>query len=83
MNGKLVKSLGEWFVKYDNDGHIVLYPLCPQTLVWVNNPLTQKFIKEDIEVVFSLIVKGEYCETKEMLLKNYQAKITSVDHETI
>jgi hypothetical protein len=51
--------------------------------VWANNPLTQKFIKEDIEVVFSLIVKGEYCETKEMLLKNYQAKITSVDHETI
>lgn len=75
MTGYLTQTLGEWMVNYNQDGNIKLYPLCPQSLEWSNKESTQKFIKEGIEVNFDFIVKGEYCETKEIMIKNYQAKI--------
>ena len=52
MLGHLIKQDSEWMVKYDNNGDIKLYPLCPETKKWSENPNTKKYIKENIEVVF-------------------------------
>jgi len=40
-------------------------------------------LKEDVEVVFDFIIKGEYCETKEQMTKNYFAKIKRVEHDSL
>ena len=81
MTGYLTQTLGEWMVRHEKDGK--LYPLCPETQKWVEKPGTQKIIKENIEVVFDFIIKGEYCETKEEMIKNYFAKIKQVDHQSL
>jgi hypothetical protein len=51
--------------------------------LWSEKNATQKFLKEGVEVVFDFIVKGEYCETKEEITKNYFAKIKRVEHDSI
>jgi len=81
MTGYLTQTLGEWMVRHEKDDK--LYPLCPETQKWVEKPGTQKIIKENIEVVFDFIIKGEYCETKEEMIKNYFAKIKRVEHHSI
>ena len=81
MKGYLTQTLGEWMVRHDKDEK--LYPLCPETQKWVLRSETQKYLKEDIEVVFDFIIKGEYCETKEEMTKNYFAKIKRVEHESL
>mgnify|MGYP003346585637 CR=1 FL=1 len=53
------------------------------TQKWLEKPDTKKVIKENIEVVFDFIIKGEYCETKEEMIKNYFAKIKRVEHHSI
>jgi hypothetical protein len=68
-------------VRHDKDDK--LYPLCPDTKKWTLRSETQKYLKENIEVVFDFIVKGEYCETKEEIIKNYFAKIKRVEHESL
>jgi len=83
MTGHLIEVNGNWVVKYENDGNIKTYPLCPESQNWVEKPQTKKFLKENIEIVFDFIVKGEYCETKEKMTKNYFAKIKRVEHESI
>ena len=83
MLGYLVKQNGDWMVKYDDNGSVKLYPLCPETNKWSENSETKKFIKEDIEVVFDFLIKGEYCETKEQMIKNYFAKIKRIEHENL
>lgn len=83
MKGILVKKNGEWMVKYDDNGDIKLYPLCPDTKKWSERPTVENYIKENIEVVFDYIVKGEYCETKEQMVKNYYAKIKRIEHESL
>jgi hypothetical protein len=60
-----------------------LYPLCPETQKWSKKTETQNFLKEGIEVVFDFVIKGEYCETKEEITKNYFAKIKQVEHSSI
>jgi hypothetical protein len=81
MTGYLTQSLGEWMVKREGDDN--LYPLCPETKKWAEKDGTQKYLKENTEVVFDFIVKGEYCETKEEITKNYFAKIKRVEHESL
>jgi len=83
MLGHLIKQDGEWMVKYNNNGDIKLYPLCPETKKWSENPNTQKYIKENIDVVFDFLIKGEYCETQKQIIKHYFAKIKLVEHESI
>lgn len=83
MTGYLTQTLGEWMVKHENNGDTKLYPLCPQSLEWTHKTETKKFLKENIEVVFDFLVKGEYCETKEQITKNYFAKIVQVEHTSI
>lgn len=83
MLGYLVKQNGDWMVKYDDNGSVKLYPLCPETKKWSEKSETKKFIKEDIEVVFDFLIKGEYCETKEQMIKNYFAKIKRIEHENL
>jgi hypothetical protein len=81
MKGYLTQELGEWMVKDSNDDK--LYPLCEKSKLWSQKNATQKFLKEGVEVVFDFIVKGEYCQTKEEITKNYFAKIKRVEHDSI
>jgi hypothetical protein len=81
MKGYLTQTLGEWMVKDSKDDKV--YPLCVESKRWSQNSDTQKFLKEGVEVVFDFIVKGEYCETKEEITKNYFAKIKRVEHDSI
>jgi hypothetical protein len=81
MKGYLTQTLGEWMVRHDEDDKV--YPLCNTSRLWSEKNDTQKFLKEGVEVVFDFIVKGEYCETKEEITKNYFAKIKRVEHDSI
>jgi len=81
MTGYLTQTLGEWMVRHEKDDK--LYPLCPDNQKWLDKPETQRFLKENIEVVFDFLIKGEYCETKEEMIKNYFAKIKQIEHESI
>jgi oligoribonuclease NrnB/cAMP/cGMP phosphodiesterase (DHH superfamily) len=81
MTGYLTQTLGEWMVKDQNDEK--LYPLCEESKKWLLKESTQKFLKEDLEVVFDFVVKGEYCETKEQMIKNYFAKIKLIEHDSL
>ena len=81
MTGYLTQTLGEWMVRRREDDKV--YPLCPQSQEWSKRPETQKFLKENVEVIFDFIVKGEYCETKEEMTKNYFAKIKQVEHSSL
>ena len=68
MTGTLAQKNGEWMVRHSEDDKI--YPLCVTSRLWSEKNVTQKFLKEGVEVVFDFIVKGEYCETKEECTKN-------------
>ena len=81
MTGYLTQTLGEWMVKNQNDEK--LYPLCEESEKWLLKESTQKFLKENLEVVFDFVIKGEYCETKEKLIKNYFAKIKRIEHHSL
>jgi hypothetical protein len=81
MTGYLTNVNGEWMVRHDVDDKV--YPLCSTSELWAQKESTQKFLKENIEVIFDFIVKGEYCETKEEIIKNYFAKIKQVEHTSI
>ena len=81
MTGYLTQTLGEWMVRHGDDDKV--YPLCVKSKLWSEKYDTQKFLKEGVEVVFDFIVKGEYCETKEEITKNYFAKIKRVEHDSI
>jgi hypothetical protein len=81
MKGYLTQTSGQWMVRHDEDDKV--YPLCTISRLWSEKNVTQKFLKEGVEVVFDFIVKGEYCETKEEITKNYFAKIKRVEHDSI
>ena len=83
MTGYLTQTLGEWMVKHGEQGDEKIYPLCPNTQEWINKETTQKFIKEGAEVVFDFIIRGEYCETKEVMTKNYMVKIKQIEHSSL
>ncbi len=81
MTGYLTQTLGEWMVRHGDHGSEKFYPLCPESKDWSKREDTQKFLKEGIEVVFDFLIKGEYCETKEQMIKNYFAKVKRIEHE--
>lgn len=83
MLGHLTKQNEQWMVKYDDSGTNKIYPLCAETQKWTQKPEIKNFLKENIEVVFDFIVRGEYCETKEEIIKNYFAKIKRIEHESL
>ena len=83
MTGYLTQTLGEWMVKHGDDGSEKLYPLCPDSEKWVKKKETQNFLTEGVEVVFDFLIKGEYCQTKEVMIKNYFAKIKRIEHENL
>jgi hypothetical protein len=83
MLGHLIKQNEQWMVKYDDSGTNKIYPLCVETQKWTQKPEIKNFLKENIEVVFDFIVRGEYCETKEEMIKNYFAKIKRIEHESL
>lgn len=83
MTGYLTQTLGEWMVKHGEGKNEKIYPLCPESQKWVNKTTTQNFIKEGAEVVFDFLIKGEYCQTKEEMTKNYFAKVKRIEHESL
>ena len=83
MIGHLIKHNDDWMVRYDDNGILKLYPFCPETQKWSQNPEVKKVIKEDIEVLFDFIITGEYCKIKEQMIKNCFAKIKKIEHETL
>lgn len=83
MTGKLVKKNGEWVVRYDKNHDEVFYRFCPQTKVWSEKEEVKKFIHDNIEVEFSLIVNGSYDDINELFVKEFCAKIKQVEHSTI
>ena len=81
MKGYLTQTSGEWMVRHSEDNKV--YPLCVTSRLWSEKNVTQKFLKVGVEVVFDFVIKGEYCETKEEITKNYFAKIKQVEHSSI
>ena len=39
--------------------------------------------KNSQNLLFDFIIKGEYCETKEMMIKNYTARIKKIEHDSL
>jgi hypothetical protein len=83
MKGKLVNIGQEWFVEYDKNGENKIYELSPESVLWTKRYDVDKILNEKKEVEFNLVVKGEYCETKEMMIKNYFAKLVLIIFDTI
>jgi hypothetical protein len=83
MTGKIVKKNGEWVVKYDKNHDEVFYILCPQTKLWTEKDEVKKFIHDNIEVEFYLVVNGFYDKVNEQFVKEFCARIKQVEHSTI
>lgn len=83
MTGKLINIDQEWFVEYNKNGENIIYELSPESTLWTKRYDVDKILNENKEVEFNLVVKGEYCETKEMMIKNYFAKLVLINFDTI
>ena len=83
MTGTLVQKENKWVVKYDRGHDIVFYNLNPISEDWSKKDSVKKFINEGIEVDFSIITSGEYNEKIQSLVKDYYAKILSINPESI
>jgi hypothetical protein len=83
MTGTLTQKDGIWVVKYDRGHEVLFYQLDLKSNEWTKKNAVKRFIKEGIEVDFSLITTGEYSEEKESLVKEFSAKILYVNHHTI
>ena len=57
--------------------------LCPRTKIWSEREDVKKFIHDNIEVQFNLVVNGSYDKINEMFVKEFCAKITQVEHSTV
>ena len=83
MTGKILKKEDQWVVEYDNGSEVKTYNLCEETLNWVKKHSLDNVFENTKTVDFDIVVKGEHCPTKEMLIKNYCAKIRLIDFDTI
>ena len=83
MTGTLVQKDGIWVVKYDRSHEVLFYQLDPKSDEWTKKTTVKRFIKEGIEVDFSLTTSGEYSKEKESLVKEFCAKILYINHHTI
>ena len=83
MTGSLAQKNEEWVVKYDRGHEVLFYQLDPKSDEWSKKNAVRRFIKEGIEVDFSLVTTGEYREEKESIVKEFYAKILYVNHHTI
>ena len=83
MTGTLAKKNGEWVVKYDRGHEVVFYELDKNSKDWSNRSGVIKFIREGIELDFTLITSGQYNEEQESIVKEFQAKILHINHDTI
>jgi hypothetical protein len=83
MTGTLTLKNGIWVVKYDRGHEVLFYQLDLKSDEWTKKSAVQRFIKEGIEVDFSLITTGEYSEKEESLVKEFYAKILYINHHTI
>lgn len=83
MTGTLVKKNKEWVVKYNRGHEIVFYNLCENSKTWSKKKDVKKFIKEGIEVEFSLITNGFYDKNKQQQSKEFCAKLLQIEHSSI
>jgi hypothetical protein len=83
MLGHLIKQDSEWMVKYDNNGDIKLYPLCPESKKWANKDNIAKILKKDDEIVFDLVTSGRFSKSQDMIVKEFCGKIRYFDPKNI
>ena len=83
MTGTLAKKNGEWVVKYDRGHEVVFYELDKNSKDWSNRSGVIKFIREGIELDFTLITSGQYNEEQESIVREFHAKILHINHDTI
>jgi len=83
MTGTLVKKNKEWVVKYDKGHEIVFYNLCKNSKIWSEKKDVKKFIKEGIEVEFSLITDSFYDKNKQQQAKEFCVKLLQIEHSSI
>lgn len=83
MTGKILKKEDHFVVEYTDGKEVKEYVLCEETLRWIEEHSTIRILENTSTVVFEIVVKSEQCPTKEMLIKNYCAKIRLIDFDTI
>jgi len=83
MTGFIVKKNEDFIVEHRDNKEVKQYVLCEETLRWLEEQSTIKVLENTSTVDFEIVVKGEHCPTKNMLVKNYCAKIRLIDFDTI
>jgi hypothetical protein len=83
MTGFIVTRENKFFVEHQDGKEVKQYELCEETLRWIEEQSTIQILKNTSTVEFEIVVKGEHCQTKNMLIKNYCAKIRLIDFDTI
>jgi len=83
MTGFIVKKNEDFIVEHRDNKEVKQYVLCEETLHWLEEQSTIKVLENTSTVDFEIVVKGEHCPTKNMLVKNYCAKIRLIDFDTI
>jgi len=83
MTGFIVKKNEDFIVEYRDNKEVKQYGLCEETLRWLEEQSTINVLENTSTVDFEIVVKGEHCPTKNMLVKNYCAKIRLIDFDTI
>ena len=83
MTGVLVKKNGGWIIQYDKGHEILFYELDQNCKEWSKRKSVTKFIHEGIEVDFKLITSGFHNKEQNYIVKEYNAVILHINHETI
>jgi len=79
MTGTLVKLNNEMVVRYDKGHDVVHYGLCPDSKKWYENNKTKPFITDGIDIIFDLITSGKFSESKDMVVKEFSARIKLIE----
>lgn len=83
MTGLLVKKQNSRTVKYDRGHEVIFYDICKESKKWTEKKEVKKFIHENIEVQFNLVTKGFYDQNTETQVREFCAKLISIEHSTI
>jgi len=83
MTGLLIKRNNQWVVKYDRGHEVLFYEICEQSKIWTQKESVLKFLHENVEVEFNLIVRGSYDRNKQEQVREFCAKIILVEHSSI
>jgi len=79
MKGQLVKLNNGLVVRYNKGHDVVHYELCPDSKKWYENNKTKPFITDGMEVIFDLITSGKFSESKDMVVREFSARIKLIE----